>query len=81
MESIDDYMKLPYRMEIVPDLDEDGYDVEFPELPGCITSAETIEEAVEYAQDAKREWLRAALEDHVLIPLPRDLEQYSGQFL
>lgn len=80
MRTIDDYMKLPYRMEIVEDTDEGGYVVSFPDLKGCITCADTIEAAVANAKDAKRAWLEAALEEELLIPEPDDMDKYSGQF-
>ena len=41
---------------------------------------ETVESAVVNAQDAKRAWLEAALEDGIPIREPDDLENYSGQF-
>ena len=80
MKTIDDYMKLRYRMEVVEDPDEGGYVISFPDLKGCITCGETIESALEYAKDAKREWFIAALEDGYPIPEPDELEMYSGQF-
>mgnify|MGYP001622983025 FL=1 len=54
--------------------------VSFPDLPGCITCGETLEKAVKNAEDAKRSWMEAALEDGMLIPEPDSLEEYSGQF-
>lgn len=33
MKSIEEYMSLPYKMEIEPDSDEGGFVVSFPELP------------------------------------------------
>ena len=80
MKTLDEYLKKPYRMNIKEDKDEDGYMVSFPELPGCITCGETIESAVKNAEDAKKEWLMAALEDGVEINEPDDIEKYSGQF-
>lgn len=80
MKTVNDYMELPYRMEILPDVYEGGFVISFPELPGCITSGETIEDAVRNAQDAKREWFTAALEDGTMIIEPQELENYSGQF-
>ena len=80
MKSIDDYLNLPYRLEIVPDLDEGGYAASYPELPGCITVGETLESAVENAKDAKKAWLEAAIEENIEIPVPDSLESYSGQF-
>ncbi len=80
MRSLTEYMELPYKMEIIPDIDEGGYIISFPELPGCLTTADTIEEAVRNAEDAKRAWLEAALRDGVEINEPSVLESYSGQF-
>ena len=80
MKTMNEYLRLPYRMEIVEDRDEGGFVVSYPELPGCITCGETVESAVANAQDAKRAWLEAALEDGVSIREPDDLENYSGQF-
>jgi antitoxin HicB len=80
MKTLNEYLALPYRMEIVEDRDEGGYVVSFPELPGCITCGETVESAVANAEDAKREWINAALEEGIIIHEPDDLENYSGQF-
>ena len=51
--SLKEYMELPYSMSIIPDTVEGGFTVIFPELPGCMTCGDTIEEAVEMAMDAK----------------------------
>ena len=80
MRTIDEYMRLPYRMEVIPDTAEGGYVVRFPELPGCLTCADTLEEAVRNAADCKREWLTAAMEDGIDIPEPASEDEYSGQF-
>ena len=79
MIKIDKYMNLPYRMEIIPDKEEGGFVVSYPELPGCISCGETLEEAIASADDAKKEWLYAALEDGRDIPMPDNLNAYSGQ--
>ena len=80
MKTFDEYMKLPYRLEIIPDLDEGGYVVSYPELPGCLSVGNTIEEACRNANDAKAEWIAAALEDGIIIPRPQSDNEYSGQF-
>ncbi len=80
MKTLDEYMALSYRMEIVEDKDEGGYVVSFPDLPGCLTCGETVKAAVSGALDAKKVWLQAAVEDGVTIKEPDSLEDYSGQF-
>ena len=63
MKTLNEYLAMPYRMEIVEDREEGGFVVSFPELPGCITCGETLETAVANAQDAKKAWLEAAIAD------------------
>ncbi|MDD7680423.1 MAG: type II toxin-antitoxin system HicB family antitoxin [Stecheria intestinalis] len=75
MKTIDYYMSLPYRLEIFPDPDEGGYVARYPELPGCITTGETLESAAENAADAKKAWLEAALEDGTAIPDPAPVKE------
>ena len=40
MRTIDEYMILPYKMEITPDIDEGGFVVLYSDLPGCLTVGE-----------------------------------------
>lgn len=80
MKTMNDYISMNYRMEIVEDKDEGGFVVSFPELPGCITCGETIEAALVNAMDAKKAWIEAALEEEIEIQEPDSLEEYSGQF-
>lgn len=80
MKTIDYYMQLPYKLEIIPDIEEGGYAARYPELPGCLTCAETLDTLVSNAEDAKRSWLEACLEDGQNIPEPLLEDSYSGQF-
>ena len=52
------YMNLPYKMEIIPDEEEGGFTAKFPDLPGCLTCAETLEGLIANVQDAKKAWYR-----------------------
>lgn len=80
MKTIDYYVNLPYKMEIIPDNDEGGFVASFPDLPGCITIGDTIEEVIQNIIDAKKAWLEAELEIGAIIPEPEGLKEYSGQF-
>ncbi|MFC2342787.1 MAG: type II toxin-antitoxin system HicB family antitoxin [Negativicutes bacterium] len=80
MKTLNDYLSLPYRMEISEDTEEGGFVVSYPDLPGCITCGETMETALSNARDAKKVWLEAALEEGINIHEPDTLENYSGQF-
>ena len=78
MKTIAYYMDLPYRLELVPDTEEGGFVASYPELRGCLTSGETAEAALKNAQDCKREWLAAALEDGSEIPEPAPDVKYTN---
>ena len=66
MKTLEQYMALPYPLEIIPDSDEGGFVGSYPDLPGCLTCGETMEDVVRNAEDAKRAWLTAALEEGLL---------------
>ena len=84
MTTFEEYMKMPYKLEIIPDADEGGFVASYPELPGCSTCGETLDEAVSNALDAKKAWVLAAMEEGIEIAAPEALgesaESYSGQF-
>lgn len=74
MKTINDYLALPYKLEIIPDLDEGGYVATYPDLPGCVSCGETIQDAVTNAMDAKACWLEAAIKEGVEIKEPDSLD-------
>ena len=80
MKELNYYLSLPYRLEIVPDPEEGGYAARYPELPGCVTCADTLDAVVANAQDAKKAWLEAALDEGLSIQEPASDDDYSGQF-
>lgn len=83
IKNVDYYMALPYRMEIIPDQEEGGYTAKFPDLPGCLTCADSMETLIANALDAKKVWLEAAIDEGVHIAEPNNEEsiiEYSGQF-
>ena len=68
----DYYMSLNYQMVLTEAPDEDGYVVSFPDLPGCLTCGETVDEAKAMAEDAKKCWFSAMLEEHLPIKEPQN---------
>ena len=57
---IQEIVARPYRKVISGD-DVDGYLAEAPELPGCFTAGETVEEAPAMLQDAMEGWIEGAM--------------------
>ena len=68
------YLGLPYRVEIYPEPDGSGYTASVPDLPGCITCADTMDELTEMIKDAKRTWIECSLEDDLPIPMPSPVD-------
>ena len=63
---------VPYRLTIRP-LPQDeggGYLIAFPDLPGCMSDGETIEEAIVQGVDAMRGWIEAMRAEGHPIPAP-----------
>jgi len=61
-----------YRFTIRPLSAEEGggYLIEFPDLPGCMSDGETVDEAIANGEDAKRCWIEAMREAGRPVPPP-----------
>jgi len=77
---LDFCLNLHYPVTIHADPDG-GFVAEIEELPGCMTQAETLSEVFEAIEDARRGWIQVAYENGQDIPLPREIEEYSGKIL
>ncbi|MGE5542763.1 MAG: type II toxin-antitoxin system HicB family antitoxin [Bacillota bacterium] len=65
---------------VVRPSEEGGYAVQIPELPGCVSQGETLEEALRMIEDAKVIWPETAIEEGLEIPEPAGtIEEYSGK--
>jgi predicted RNase H-like HicB family nuclease len=64
-----------YSMDIQWDEEDRIYIVTVPELPGCRTHGETLEEAIHQGQDAIDSWIDAGLAWGRRIPEPRVLRR------
>jgi antitoxin HicB len=75
------YMGLPYRVEIYPE--EEGLTAIVPDLPGCMTCADTLDALWAAIREAKGLWLETALLEDMPIPEPPEMkpETYSGKFV
>jgi antitoxin HicB len=64
-----------YTVILEPDLDEGGYTVKVPALPGCVTQGDTLEEAIAMAKDAIGLYLESLISDGEPIPEERERPQ------
>jgi predicted RNase H-like HicB family nuclease len=63
---------VPYRLTFrpLPRDEGSGYLIEFPDLPGCMSDGETIDEAITDGIDAMRGWIDAMRAEGHSIPAP-----------
>lgn len=54
--------------------EDGGFSVQIPDLLGCCTQGDTLEEAMQMAQDAALGWLLTAVEDNEEIPKASDIK-------
>jgi antitoxin HicB len=57
-----------YTIILHPDVQDGGYTVTVPALPGCVTQGETIEEAIAMAKDAIHLFIEALVADGAAVP-------------
>lgn len=80
--SFEDYMH-----EIAPLTEEDGggFLITFPDLPGCMSDGETMDEAIANGRDAFLAWISAVVDMGKPIPKPAskpmELIEASGKFV
>ena len=73
------YLGLEYTFNAIADPDG-GYVVVFPDLPGCMTQGDTLDEVRHMAEEARILWLEAEYDtDPNGIPLPSYPADYSGK--
>jgi antitoxin HicB len=69
----------PVRIEF--DDQDNFFTADFPDLPGCSASGDTVEEAYENALKTKEEWIRITVEQGFQIPDPTASSDFSGRIL
>ena len=66
-------------MGILPPEESGGYLVEFPDLPGCMSDGDTIEETIENGKDTVACWVKTAKRYGDKIPQPNFTDHLSPQ--
>lgn len=62
-------LKYLYTISILPPEEGGGYLIEFPDLPGCISDGETLDETIANGKDAMLCWIETAKQHGDEIPL------------
>ena len=63
-------MKLVYPAVFTHCIEKEGYTVEVPDLPGCVTEGKDLVDAIEMGVDAASGWVLGELEEGNNIPAP-----------
>ena len=75
-----EYLALEYPFNVIADPDG-GYVVSFPDLPGCMTQTDSLDQVGPLAEEVRTLWLETAYaQEELEIPLPSYPEEYSGKF-
>jgi len=77
--SLECYFMAEYTLNVIADPDG-GYVIEYPDLPGCITQVETLEDVPAAANEIRELWIETQYEEGAEIPPPSYPEEYSGRF-
>ncbi len=80
MKTLDYYMGLKYKIEIIGNSSDSEYIMSIPELEDCIIHAEHLAKGIIMLEERKRQWIINALENRLPIPEPSKEREYSGQF-
>lgn len=68
--SLEEVLERRYTFVVQADPEVHGWVIIYPDLPGCISQAESYEEIGELARDALVTWVSAQIEDGRPIPVP-----------
>jgi predicted RNase H-like HicB family nuclease len=77
-------MQLTYPAIFYPYDEGDGYVVEVPDLPGCVSCGDTLAEAIFMGTDAASGWVLDELEDGKPVPkasAPEDIKPEEDGFV
>jgi predicted RNase H-like HicB family nuclease len=67
-----------YPIAIEPGDEHRAFGVAVPDLPGCFSAGDTLDEALDNAKEAIELWLEMALDNDEAIPLPGTVAQHQA---
>src|SRR5579863_7035786 len=79
VKGLDHYLNLKYPIELVED--EESFVASIPDLPGCFSYGDSVEEAIANLNATRRLWFQGAIESGAPIPEPTCVEDFSGKFV
>jgi len=70
-------MKLKYPIAIESGDETTAFGVVVPDLPGCFSAGDTLDEAVENSKEAIALWIETVLDDDGTVPAPGKLADHT----
>lgn len=67
-----------YPIAIEPGNEHRAFGVAVPDLPGCFSAGDTLDEALDNAKEAIELWLETVLDDDEAIPQPGTVAQHQA---
>lgn len=77
---LSNHLRTEYPFQVVADPDG-GYVILYPDLPGCMTQVESMDEVGPMADEIRHLWIETQYERGEDIPPPSFPEEYSGKFV
>jgi predicted RNase H-like HicB family nuclease len=77
--SIENLMELQFDVVVVPEVQDDGTVIlvaSHPDLPGCMSHGDTLEEALLSLEDARRLYLETLLDLGLPTPMQRETRSF-----
>lgn len=67
-----------YPIAIEPGDNAHAFGVVVPDLPGCFSAGDTLDEAIDKAKEAIELWLETTIDDGGAIPEPRSIAEHQA---
>jgi len=67
-----------YPIAIEPGDAKHAYGVIGPDLPGCFSAGDTLDEAIDNAREAIELWLETVIDDGGAVPTPGQIDQHQA---
>ena len=65
-----------YPIAIEPGTDRKAFGVVVPDLPGCFSAGDSLDEAISNVEEAIDAWIEAALDDGMSVPAPSTVARW-----
>ena len=69
---------MKYPIAIEPGDEHRAYGVVVPDLPGCFSAGDTLDDAIDNAREAIELWLETVIDDDEAVPEPRTIVEHQA---